>query len=79
MADEQPSGKAVASLVFGILSFAGLPCIGAILAIILGSGEKSGVGRAGWILGWVHLAFFCCVAMLALFVLFLVAVAGRSH
>lgn len=75
--NEQPSGKAIAALVFGILSFAGLPCIGALLAIFLGTGEKSGVGRAAVILGWVHLAFMVLVAMAVAFFLLVAAIANH--
>jgi cytochrome c biogenesis protein CcdA len=54
---EEVSGKAIASLVFGILAVTGVcPCIGSIVAIALGVGETSGVARAGVILGWIHLA-----------------------
>lgn len=61
----QTSTKAVLSLVFGILAIAGgCPCIGGVIAIVLGSGEKSGVGRAGWILGWIHLGLVA-LAMVA--------------
>ena len=50
------SGRAVASLVFGILAITGvLPCIGSFLAIALGVGEETGVGRAGFVIGWISL------------------------
>ncbi len=65
---DRASGKAVASLVFGILAITGaLPCIGSVLAIALGAGEESGVGRAGVLIGLVSLllpvlglGFMCC-------------------
>jgi hypothetical protein len=68
---EAPSTKAILSLVFGILAFFGLPCIGSILAIVLGKGERSGVGRAGYILGWVSagLAVLGLIVVLFYFVL----------
>jgi cytochrome c biogenesis protein CcdA len=66
----QATTKAVLSLVFGILAVTGgCPCIGGVLAIALGSGEKSGVGRAGVILGWIHLGLL--VLALIVFAVFL--------
>lgn len=74
------SGTAVASLVFGVLSWFALPVIGAILAIVLGhsargeirrapSGTVDGDGMAiaGLILGWAHVV----VVVLGLGVIFL--------
>jgi hypothetical protein len=58
------STKAVLSLVFGILAFFGLPCVGSIVAIVLGKGERSGVGRAGFVLGWIGLVLGLLVAIL---------------
>jgi len=52
---EQPSGKAVASLVFSILGMLGFCCLGPLVGVILGWGERSGVGRAGFIVGWIGL------------------------
>jgi thiol:disulfide interchange protein len=62
------SGTAVASLVFGILSWCIMPFIGAILAIILGHSARGeirrappgtidgdGMALAGLILGYAHL------------------------
>jgi hypothetical protein len=49
------STRAVLSLVFAILAFFGLSCIGSIAAIVLGKNEPSGVGRAGYIIGWIGL------------------------
>ena len=67
----ETSGKAIASLVLGILGIAQvLPCIGPVFAIILGAGAKDGVGRAGVILGWITLALYALVAFLA--ILFLI-------
>jgi len=60
---EQPSGKAIAALVLGILGIVQIaPCIGPILAIVLGWGETGGIGRAGLILGWITLAMYALVA-----------------
>ncbi len=54
---EEVSGKAIASLIIGILSVTGMGCcVGGVLAIALGAGETSGVARAGVILGWIHVA-----------------------
>ena len=65
------SGTAVASLVFGILSWIALPFIGALIAVILGHNARAEIRRAppgtidgdgmavaGLILGWIHLALF---------------------
>lgn len=52
---KETSTRAVWSLVFGILSFTLCPVLGGILAIVLGWGETSGVGRVGKILGFVSL------------------------
>lgn len=68
-----PSGKAVASLVFAILGLTCCPCVGSIVAVMLGLDEKSGVGRAGFHLGWIgpalilvglffNMACLCCLA-----------------
>ena len=63
------SGKAIASLVFGILSFVLLPCLSPILAIVFGHMSKSeikrsggtiggeGLALAGLIMGYIGLAF----------------------
>jgi hypothetical protein len=69
---EETSGKAVASLVLGILGLVGvLPCVGSILAIVLGAGEESGAGNAGRILGWIGLVLNLLVVFLLLGFLFL--------
>ena len=64
--EERASLKAVLSLVFGILGFELCPCLGGVVAILLGWGERSGVGRAGFILGWISLATYAFVALLVL-------------
>jgi hypothetical protein len=53
---DEVSSKAVAALIFGVLGLSHLcPCIGAAVAVGLGFGEKSGVGRAALVLGVVTL------------------------
>jgi hypothetical protein len=84
------SGTAVASLVFGILSWVLLPFIGAILAVILGHSargeirrappgtvEGDGMAIAGLILGWAHLALF--ILAIAFVFLFLGGLAFFAH
>ena len=84
------SGTAVASLVFGILSWVMLPFIGALVAVVLGHSargeirrappgtiEGDGMAVAGLILGWVHLALF--VAVVAFVFLFLGGLAFLAH
>ena len=67
MTEAQTSGKAIASLIFGILGITQLaPCIGPIFAIALGLGERDGPGRAGVILGWITLALYAALAFLAI-------------
>ena len=76
------SGTAIASLVFGILSWIALPFVGAIVAVILGHSARSEIRRAppgtidgdgmavaGLILGWAHLAVFV-VVIFFIFVVF---------
>jgi len=84
------SSSAIASLVFGILSWVLLPFIGAILAVILGHSaraeirrappgtiEGDGMAVAGLILGWAHLAIF--VAIVLFVFLFLGGLAFFAH
>jgi hypothetical protein len=84
------SGTAVASLVFGILSWIMLPLIGALIAVVLGHSARSeirrmppgtidgdGMALAGLILGWIHLAFF--IAIIAFIFLFLGGLAFFAH
>jgi hypothetical protein len=60
----ETSGKAIASLVFGILGLTGTcPCLGPILAVVLGAGEERGVGRAGFILGWIGVALQIAIVL----------------
>ncbi len=74
------SGLAVASLVFGVLSWCALPVLGAILAIVLGHSARGEIRRAlpgtvdgdgmalvGLVLGWAHLV----LVVLAIGVIFL--------
>lgn len=76
------SGTAIASLVFGILSWCALPVIGAILAIVLGHSARGEIRRAppgtldgdgmavaGLVLGWLHVVlvlFFLIIVFLFL-------------
>ncbi len=75
----QTSGKAVASLIFGILGLSVLPTLGSFIALVLGymargeirasMGRISGDGMATWgiILGWIGVILAClgvCLAVL---------------
>ena len=73
------SMMAVASLIFGVLCWVGLPFIGALVAVICGHSARSEIRRAppgtiegdgmavaGLVLGWIHLA----LVIAGLFVLF---------
>ncbi len=84
------SGTAIASLVFGVLSWCVLPFIGAILAVILGHSarneirrappgtiEGDGLALAGLILGWAHLALFIAAILFVFF--FLGGLAFLAH
>ncbi|MEP6880967.1 MAG: DUF4190 domain-containing protein [Dokdonella sp.] len=70
------SGTAIASLIFGIVTWVGLPVIGALVAVICGhvargeirrmpagSMEGDGLAIAGLILGYVQLAL-CALGVL---------------
>ncbi len=70
------SGTAIASLIFGIVTWVGLPVIGALVAVICGhvargeirrmpagSIEGDGLAIAGLILGYVQLAL-CALGIL---------------
>jgi hypothetical protein len=77
------STLAIISLVTGILSYVGLPVLGAIAALITGYLARSetraipprasgdGLATAGIILGWIHVALvvigFCCFGAYILF------------
>lgn len=58
----EPTGNAIASLVFGILGLVFCPIICSILALVFGYKSKNlrepaeGMALAGIILGWVGLA-----------------------
>ena len=72
MSKNEPSGKAIASLVCGILGITFvLPLFGPILAILLGWGEEHGVARAGIILGWITFSLYALAALAFLAVLIL--------
>jgi hypothetical protein len=73
----ETSTRAVLSLVFGVLALSGAcPCIGGILAILLGAGEPSGVARAGVILGWVHFALTALILIVVASVFGVALLAG---
>ncbi len=59
---------AVASVA---LALAGAcPCIGGILAIALGSGQKGDLARVGVILGWIHIGMTAIIILImGLFIL----------
>ena len=84
------SGTAIASLIFGVLSWVVLPFIGAILAVVLGHSARKEISRAppgtiegdgmaiaGLILGWAHIVIFVA-AILFVFV-FLGGLAFFAH
>ena len=70
------STTAIISLVFGILTWFGLPLIGAIVAVICGHAARSeirasggrlqgdGMALGGLIMGWLHLLFFAVLVWL---------------
>lgn len=73
------SGTAITSLVFGIISWVGLPFMGALVAVICGhvargeirraapgTVEGDGLAIAGLILGYVQLALFVMVILIIL-------------
>ena len=76
----EPSGKSIASLIFGILGLVGfLPCVGPLVAIFLGTGERDGVAKAGVILGWISLVIYAAIALLALLVLLFGGIAAFAN
>lgn len=75
-ARREASGRAIAALIFGILGLTALPCIGPIVAIVLGSGERDGIGRAGFLLGWIALVLYVAAAFF--FLLFLLVGGGLA-
>ncbi len=71
-ATKETSAAAIASFVLGLLSLTTCFAIPIFppLAIVLGSAEKEGLGRAGFILGWIGVAIYAMVAIvLVLFLL----------
>ncbi|MCZ6597360.1 MAG: hypothetical protein O7B99_06970 [Planctomycetota bacterium] len=69
---EEPTVKAIVGLIFSVLAFAWCPCVGSILGIVLGAGEKSGVARAAVIVGWIGVAYILFAILVTLALLFLV-------
>lgn len=54
---EQESSAGVVAFVFALLGIVGvLPCIGPAVAVIAGAGDRSALGRAGVIIGWIRSA-----------------------
>lgn len=75
------SGTAIASLVFGIVAWVGLPLIGALVAVICGhvargeirrmppgSVDGDGLAVAGIILGYAQIAF-CALIIIGILVI----------
>jgi hypothetical protein len=73
---EEASSRAVASLVLGILSYMACPLIFGIAAVVLGSGERHGVARAGVILGWINIVL--SLISVVIFVVFFVFAGGAA-
>jgi hypothetical protein len=73
------SGRSVAALVLGVAGLTACPVAASIAAILLGMGERNGVGRAGFWLGWIGLGV-SVLAVLASALLFLLGLifAGGS-
>jgi hypothetical protein len=78
------SGTAIASLIFGIISWLGLPVVGAVVAVICGhmargeirrmpagTIEGDGMALAGLILGYAQLVLCLLVILLFIGMLFL--------
>lgn len=83
------SSLAVVSLIFGILAYAFLPGVGALVAVICGHAARSeirhappgsidgdGLALAGLVLGWIQLALV--VVAIGIFILFLVGAIALS-
>ena len=73
---QETTGRAVAALILSLLgvTFA-CPCIGSVVGIVLASGEKSDVGRAALILGWIGIGITLLAALamgMQLFVVILI-------
>ena len=68
MADNETSGRAIASFVMGLLSLtSGYLCpLFPVIAIVLGANEREGLGRAGVILGWIGIALYAMAAVVGL-------------
>lgn len=61
---EEVTGRAVAALVCSLLGLIFYcPCIGSVLGVVLGLGQKSGVARAAVILGWIGIGLCCLIAL----------------
>ena len=65
MNEQETTGKAVLSLIFGILGIVGaMPILGPLVAIACGVGEDSGVGKAGLALGGITLFLYAVLTTL---------------
>ena len=86
------SGTAITSLVFGIITWVGLPFIGALIAVICGhvargeikrmpagTIEGDGLAIAGLILGYVQLGMFLVGILIFLGILLLGLSVGGWH
>ena len=76
---DEASGKSVAALVFGILSWFMCPCAFGVVAIVLGAGERSGIGRAGFWLGVANVVLMTIGGFVYLFLLGGLALFGGSE
>ena len=66
----EPSGKAIASLIFGILGLVGpCPLLGSILAIVLGNDEPGSIAKGGVVCGWIGLGLAVLGAIVGLLLL----------
>ena len=85
------SGTAIASLIFGIVAWVGLPVVGALVAVICGhfargeirrmppgTVEGDGMAIAGLILGYVQLAC-CLIAVLFIVGIVMLGLAAGWH
>jgi hypothetical protein len=56
---QEESSAGIVAFVFALMGLIGvLPCIGPIIAIIAGAGDRTALGRAGVVIGWITLAIY---------------------
>jgi hypothetical protein len=73
MAESKSGSGGVAAFIWSIVGLLGIcPILGSILGIVLGAGESEGLGRAGYILGWIGLL----LVAIPLILLLILAVVG---